>query len=199
MMPCRILSATVTGEMKTPLRIMCYVVFFAVLLPPLTSSQVTPRKSPTETLPTAENWLSTLGTAMGPVLADAIRRGRDYAYPEGKAIPSAIRQKLAPFFSSALLRKVRYSTEWQNATSDGALYSLLLATGAEAVTLGEVIIFRDAQQAANPFLWAHELTHVEQYERLGVDGFAKQYLQQGWQMEQEAQAKANKIQRQLAP
>jgi len=134
---------------------------------------------------------------MGPVLADAIRRGRDQAYPHGKAIPAEIRQKLAPFFSPALLRKVRYSTEWQNATSDGALYSILLATGAEAVTLGEVIIFRDVQYAADPLLWAHELTHVEQYTRLGVGAFATQYLQQGWEMEEEAKVKASKIQRQL--
>ena len=136
---------------------------------------------------------------MGPTLANAIRRGRDQAHPRAHAIPAAIQQKLAPFFSSALLQKVRYSTEWQNATSEGALYSLLLATGAEAVTLGEVIIFRDSQHAEDLLLWAHELTHVEQYTRLGVAAFATQYLQQGWQMEQEAKAKASKIQQQLAP
>jgi hypothetical protein len=74
-----------------------------------------------------------------------------------------------------------------------------LGTGAEAVTLGDVIIFRDAQHAADPLLWAHELTHVEQYERLGMATFARQYLQQGWVLEQEAIANASKIQRQLAP
>jgi len=94
---------------------------------------------------------------------------------------------------------VRYSTEWQDATAESALYSLLLGTGAEAVTLGDVIIFRDAQRAADPLLWAHELTHVEQYERLGMATFARQYLQQGWVLEQEAIANASKIQRQLAP
>jgi uncharacterized protein DUF4157 len=48
------------------------------------------------------------------------------------------------------------------------------------VTLIDVIIFRDEQQAADPVLWAHELTHVEQYDRLGVEAFAVQYLQQAW-------------------
>lgn len=133
------------------------------------------------------------------MLADAIRRGRAQAYPHAKTIPAEIRQKLAPFFPAALLKKVRYSTEWQNVASDGALYSLLLATGAEAVTLGDVIIFRDTQHAADPVLWAHELTHVEQYQRLGIAAFATQYLQQGWQMEEDAKAKARKIQQQLVP
>ena len=100
-----------------------------------------------------------------PTLATAIRQGRDHAYPRGQAIPAAIRKRLAPF-SRTVLQKVRYSTEWQDATAESALYSLLWAPAAEAVTLGDVIIFRDAQRAADPLLWAHELTHVEQYERL---------------------------------
>jgi hypothetical protein len=197
-MPCRILSAIFSGVMRTALFVCC-LFLFGKLPTSFAFSHVILIENPVSPAPTAEDWLSTLGTALGPTLADAIRRGRDQAYPHGKAIPAAIRQKLAPFFSSALLQKVRYSTEWQTATSDGALYSLLLATGAEAVTLGEVIIFRDAQHAADPLLWAHELTHVEQYKRLGIPAFATQYLQQGWQMEQEARAKASKIQQQLAP
>jgi len=186
------------GVMRTPI-IAWYLILLGTLSPPLASSHVVPIESSSSPSPTVEDWLATLGTAMGPTLADAIRRGRDQAYPHGKTIPAAIQQKLAPFFPPALLQKVRYSTEWQHATSDGALYSLLIATGAEAVTLEKVIIFRDAQHAADPLLWAHELTHVEQYARLGVAAFATQYLQQGWQMEQEAKAKASKIQRQLAP
>ena len=47
-------------------------------------------------------------------------------------------------------------------------------------------------------LWAHELTHVEQYDRLGVEAFAEQYLQQGWMLEQEAYTRADTIKRQLA-
>ena len=136
---------------------------------------------------------------MGPVLADTIRRGRDHAATTARAMPPAIRRKLAPFFSAALLKKVRYSTDWQYTTTESALYSLLLAAGAHAVTLGNVIIFRDTQHAANPVLWAHELTHVEQYERLGIAVFAAQYLELGWQMEQEAMIKASTIQQKLAP
>jgi hypothetical protein len=177
----------------------CCVVLFGSLQTAHACHRVTSIRSSAETPPTADDWLSTLGTALGPTLATAIRQGRDHAYPRGQAIPAAIRKRLAPFFSRTVLQKVRYSTEWQDATAESALYSLLLGTGAEAVTLGDVIIFRDAQRAADPLLWAHELTHVEQYERLGMATFARQYLQQGWVLEQEAIANAGKIQRQLAP
>jgi len=164
----------------------------------LADQHVSPATSPSPNTPSAEDWLATLGSVLGPTLTTAIRQGRDYAYPRGQAIPESIQRTLAPFFSRELLQKVRYSTEWQDATAESALYSLLLGTGAEAVTLVDVIIFRDAQYAADPILWAHELTHVEQYNRLGLAAFAKQYLQQGWLMEQEAWEKARKIQRQLA-
>jgi hypothetical protein len=67
------------------------------------------------------------------------------------------------------------------------------------VTLVDVIIFHDEERAADPVLWAHELTHVEQYNRLGIETFATQYLQQAWVLEQEATANASKIKRQLSP
>jgi hypothetical protein len=79
-----------------------------------------------------------------------------------------------------------------------AVVAVLLGSGANAVTLIDVIIFRDEQQAADPLLWAHELTHVEQYDRLGVEAFAAQYLQQAWVLEQEARARADTLKGQLS-
>jgi hypothetical protein len=76
---------------------------------------------------------------------------------------------------------------------------LLLGNGAvRAVTLGDVIVFRDAHLAEDPLLWAHELTHVEQYRRWGVEAFATQYLQQAGVLEDEAITKANRIKGRLA-
>jgi len=79
-----------------------------------------------------------------------------------------------------------------------ALPHMLLGNSVvQAVTLGDVILFRDTRLAADPLLWAHELTHVEQYRRLGVEGFALRYVQQAWVLEQEAITKANTIKSQL--
>lgn len=67
------------------------------------------------------------------------------------------------------------------------------------MTLGDVILFRDAQGVADPLLWAHELTHVLQYQQLGIPAFATRYLEQGWELEAEAMTKADAISRQLSP
>jgi hypothetical protein len=113
-------------------------------------------------------------------------------------MPPEIRHILAPFFPAAVLQRVRHSFTWETATQ-GGLLNVLLGTGAvAAVTLGDVIVFRDEQSVGDPLLWAHELVHVEQYRRLGIEGFATQYLQQSWILEQEAIAKAEAVKGQLS-
>jgi Domain of unknown function (DUF4157) len=150
------------------------------------------------TSPQRETLPQTLSAVLGPSLAIVIRQDRDRTYPNGHPMPKEIRHKLTPFFPRALLQKVRYSTEW-SAAAGSTLYQLLLGTGAvEAVTFADVIVFRDEQCARDPLLWAHELVHVEQYRRLGVEAFATQYLQQPWVIEREAVAKANVIKGKLA-
>jgi len=139
---------------------------------PLAYQRLDTTASPATNTPPAEAWLSTLASVLGPALTTAIRQGRDRAYSRGQSIPESIRHTLAPFFSRAVLQKVRYSTDWQDATAESALYTLLLGTGADAVTLVDVIVFHDEERAADPVLWAHELTHVEQYDRLGIEAFA---------------------------
>jgi hypothetical protein len=68
-----------------------------------------------------------------------------------------------------------------------------------AMTLGDVILFRDVQGVADSLLWAHELTHVMQYTQLGITAFATRYLEQGWELEAEAMARADAIGHQLSP
>ncbi len=158
-----------------------------------------PTDVPAVVSPPEDNWLQTLASLFGPSLTTLIRQGRERAYPHGQRMPEAVRRTLTPFFPRAILQKTRYSTAWQDTDAQGTLYGLLLGSGANAVTLIDVIVFRDEHQAADPVLWAHELTHVEQYERLGVEAFAAQYLQQGWMLEQEASARADTIKGKLSP
>jgi hypothetical protein len=63
----------------------------------------------------------------------------------------------------------------------------------------DVILFREAHGVTDPFLWAHELTHVLQYQHFGVPAFATRYLERGWELEAEAMEKADAIGRQLSP
>lgn len=89
-------------------------------------------------------------------------------------IPLMIRAQLAPFYDDALLDEVRY----RDGITDemDAATVMLQNPDVQAVTLVDVVVFRDAQAAAaDPVLWAHELWHVQQYREWGTDGFAQRY------------------------
>jgi len=62
---------------------------------------------------------------------------------------------------------------------------------AQAVTLIDVVVFRDQAGAADPSLWAHELAHVDQYRRWGVISFAVRYTRNTNQVEDEAYEKGD--------
>ena len=59
---------------------------------------------------------------------------------------------------------------------------------------GDVILFKSDQVAETDLkIWAHELTHVMQYQRWGVDGFAERYVRDSAAVEQEAIDNANRF------
>jgi hypothetical protein len=75
---------------------------------------------------------------------------------------------------------------------DGLLKSWFYLDG--AVTFGEVVVFSDGTEAQEDIeLWAHELTHVVQYETRGIDTFASDYLRDFNGMESEASSNASRI------
>lgn len=58
---------------------------------------------------------------------------------------------------------------------------------AQAITLDYVIVFKDENDALyNPTLWAHELTHIEQFQRWGIRDFSIRYLRSHPSVENEA-------------
>jgi hypothetical protein len=140
----------------------------------------------------------TVSTLFGPSLAEAIRTTRDRVYPQGRPIPLALRRQLAPFFPRTVLKQVRYATAWDS-TADLLPALFMGRSPKSAMTLGDVILFRDAHGVTDPLLWAHELTHVMQYQHFGVTAFATRYLERGWELEAEAMEKADAIGRQLSP
>lgn len=89
-------------------------------------------------------------------------------------IPPAIRQQLLAWYPAELLDAVRYRVgggEQLDAAS-----ALLQNPDIQAVTLVDLIVFREAEAAAlDVALWAHELHHVQQYREWGTDGFARRY------------------------
>lgn len=130
------------------------------------------------------------GTATG--LSAAIRLSKSRAAQGAQPIPEQIRAQLNLFFDNALLNRVRYSTDW-GAAANGTLQQFILGNGhAFAVTLDDVIVFQSPTDATgNVLLWAHELGHVEQYQRMGIDSFASRVVTAYWTVENEAKDRAN--------
>ncbi len=112
-------------------------------------------------------------------LAQAIRDARERALPVAQPMPDAIKADLAVFFPATpwLLDKVRWVTSEQ---IGGTTDLIMLNPDVSAITIDDVVVFRDkADGETNRVLWSHELVHVLQYQTLGVDGFARDYLKSG--------------------
>jgi hypothetical protein len=107
-------------------------------------------------------------------------------------MPAQIYRGLLGYFPSIMLLQVRYATGYAEGLS---LPALAFTYGdATAMTLGDVILFRDEHAAQTDLkLWAHELTHVIQYQRWGMDGFASLYVQDSAAAEREAYANADRF------
>ena len=57
------------------------------------------------------------------------------------------------------------------------------------MTLGNVIVVKTRNASENRKLFAHELAHVAQYERLGIEEFARRYARDPEPIEDEARGR----------
>jgi hypothetical protein len=129
----------------------------------------------------------------GGALGSLIDAARQQAIADGvRPIPSSIYRGLLGFFPSTLLQRCRFATGNSRALT---LPALAFSFGdATAITLGDVILFKSEHLAETDLkVWAHELTHVMQYERWGVEGFAGRYVRDSAAVEQEAIDNANRF------
>lgn len=116
-------------------------------------------------------------------LAYALRQARDETTASGsEPIPLHIRAQLEPWYDFAVLDAARFRVGDEQQVS--AATALLQNPDVNAVTLIDTIIFRHASDAEdNVALWAHELKHVQQYQELGVEEFARRYTRDYQQLE----------------
>ena len=129
------------------------------------------------------------GGLTGPALEQAINSSHNTAINGAMPIPPQIRQQLTGYASEDSMNRVRYKI------GDNGFANLahLLEQGgvAAAVTLIDVIVFRGQSDADDLSIWAHELTHVDQYRDWGVHSFAVQYARNWHSVENPAYAKGN--------
>lgn len=62
-----------------------------------------------------------------------------------------------------------------------------------AVVLQDVVVFSSLQAAQGRRLWAHELTHVLQYQELGLEEFAHAYVANALAFERQAEDHAQAV------
>jgi Domain of unknown function (DUF4157) len=129
------------------------------------------------------------GSALGALIGSA----RQQAIADGvRPMPPSIYRGLLGYFPAALLQRCRFAIGSSQAlTLPGLAFSYGDAT---AITLGDVVLFKSEHIAETGLkVWAHELTHVMQYQRWGVDGFAERYVRDSAAVEQEAIDNANRF------
>lgn len=91
-----------------------------------------------------------------------------------QTIPLNIRAQLEPYYDIQVLDSARYKVG--DDAELNAAHTMLQNPDINAVTLVDIIVFRNADDALNNVaLWAHELKHVQQYQQWGVREFAARY------------------------
>ena len=112
-----------------------------------------------------------------PALALWLTQARAEAASAGiQPIPPHIREQLLRWYDPSVLDAAHYKVSDNGQFS--AATAMLQNPDVGAVTLIDIILFRDAQTAEQDIaLWAHELKHVQQYQEWGVEGFAQRYTQ----------------------
>jgi len=119
-------------------------------------------------------------------LAELIEGARQQAIADGvRPIPPLVYRSLLGYFPAGLLQKCRFAAGNSRALT---LPALAFSYGdATAITLGDIVLFKNDIVAETDLkVWAHELTHVLQYQRWGVEGFAERYVHDSAAVEQEA-------------
>lgn len=135
--------------------------------------------------------LETQTQAAAPAFQEWLNQSRNTAASGGVSpIPPHIRQQLQGFYDNDTLSRARFKI------GDGGVFNLANLSiqygGASAVTLIDIIVFNNAQDAYNnPVLWAHELKHIQQFRDWGTRDFAIRYLRSWNGVEGEAYAAEN--------
>lgn len=112
-------------------------------------------------------------------LAAAIRAARERHIQGARAIPDDVKQGLKGFISESVLNRAKYTVGTIQITLPNFIGQGQRFQGnGYAVVVDDIIVFNAPPPSFNEgvFWWTHEVTHVQQYQQRGVEGFAYAYL-----------------------
>jgi Domain of unknown function (DUF4157) len=139
-------------------------------------------------------------------LAAAIRLARERHLQNAKPLPNDVKQGLAStgFYAPAVLDRAKYTVGTIEITLPNSIGKGNRLMGDDhAVTVDDIIVFNRLPPAftSSPTSrewWGHEVTHVEQYQRWGVDEFAYRYAMDYRVPEGEAKARGRAVRLKIA-
>ena len=128
----------------------------------------------------------------GPVLAGLIQAARNDTLNGGVSdVPYNIRNIMAGFYGFDITSGVRFRV---GQGGDLALASNAFRYGdAVAITLVDLIVFKDQATLNDLSVWAHELRHVQQFRDWGLLDFSKRYVRDHQAVENEAYGTQNQF------
>lgn len=127
-------------------------------------------------------------------LAGAIRAARQRHYPRSEPIPADVKAQLSTMIDAVTLNRARYAIGKVEITLPNFIGQGNKLMGDDyAVVVDDVIVFNTSPPAyaGDPFWWAHEIMHVCQYGRMGIEGFAYRYMTDWQGVEGEADKKGD--------
>ena len=127
-------------------------------------------------------------------LAGAIRAARERHYPHSRPISEEVKTQLASIIEARTLSRARYAVGKVEITLPNFIGQGNKLMGDDyAVVVDDVIVFNTTPPAyaEAPFWWAHEVMHVSQYGRMGIEKFAYQYMTDSPGIEGEADRKGD--------
>ncbi|HYX71651.1 MAG TPA: hypothetical protein VE732_02695 [Nitrososphaera sp.] len=129
-------------------------------------------------------------------VAAAINQSANEFRSIAKPIPEAVRARLAPHYSAVVVEKARYAVGYIGINVPELFNGFNKLFGDEnATTVDDIIVFPREPSANYGDLhwWAHELQHVDQYTRWGVNKFAYEYVMNRSGVESECEVKAEEL------
>lgn len=132
--------------------------------------------------------LNPTGTGLSVLIRNASKQAASVSQP----LPDDVRRLLAPYFPPEILNKARWALYDSSRISlDSAIHYWFMAEG--AVTLDNIIVFSNRNVMTDIELWAHEMTHVLQYHKMGVESFANMYIIASGELEGQAKNYAGQV------
>lgn len=137
-----------------------------------------------------------LNMAAAP-LAAAIHAARERYLGTAKPLPDDVKASLRGYFPDEVLNVAKYVVGNIEITLPNFIGRGQKFMGNHhAVVVGDIIVFNVSPPSFSDdaFWWAHEITHIQQYQRMGIESFAFQYVVNlGRSIEEEADNNAARI------